>query len=89
MQGGFKRQFVAYWVLLTEIKPDTLDAVRGEWKGDSGGRMRSGGGGWWARMAKKKEEKKLFAVAFSDTSDVVCWKLDRRKHMQRKSIAIM
>lgn len=49
MQWAFKRQFVAYWALLTEIKPDTLDAVRGEWKGDSGRRRmrrRRGGGGW-------------------------------------------
>lgn len=47
MQWAFKRQFVAYWALLTEIKPDTLDAVRGEWKGDSGRRRmrRRGGGG--------------------------------------------
>lgn len=32
MQQAFKRQFVAYWAVLTEIKPDTQDDVGEEWQ---------------------------------------------------------
>lgn len=54
MQWAFKRQFVAYWALLTEIKPDTLDAVRGEWRGDSEGEEEESRGVGGLRKREKK-----------------------------------